>query len=496
MANQEQNLSENMEQLHKSNVLVVRLLWANSTIGFIGSILTNSNYVIYLNIGILVTFYTILSILLWKRKLEKQMPYLYIVIVLIFVTGNMVLQPSLMAYILLYVLIALSTIYQNFRIVLVTSISCFAFLLVELFFFPEVFLGLEAQVPSFVILMLFISLILCWQARIGQNLRKAATRNHQDTLESQTRNKALLDQLRQSVDVLQTFNQKLHHNVMVTGETSKEAVIALSEVSKGISTQAASISDINESIKFIDYTIQQSSETNGYIGDLVDSTSQATTESNQKIQILSQEMEKINAIIGTTVELMNELNRQNEQISNIVSTIAEISRQTNLLALNAAIESARAGEHGKGFAVVAAEVKKLAENTQTSAGEVETILSEIQLKTRQVTEQIESGQMAMANGLLVTENAEETFQIIYENMNQIVERVNTSRGMSESLKKISTQIAEQIETVSSITQQSTASAEQITTNIHDQNNRVQTIVESFKELENLIQQMHKVSMSS
>jgi len=148
----------------------------------------------------------------------------------------------------------------------------------------------------------------------------------------------------------------------VVGHMGQQLVDDSSQLARRTQSQAASLEQATANVREAAETVTRNGE--------------AVQDVSRVSEVLHRETEQASSYMERTVQGMGTLEATSQRMNEIIGVIDSIAFQTNILALNAAVEAARAGEAGRGFAVVAAEVRSLAQRTQSAAGEVRALIAD------------------------------------------------------------------------------------------------------------------------
>lgn len=228
-----------------------------------------------------------------------------------------------------------------------------------------------------------------------------------------------------SAEELAATSEQLVQSSSVLSSRTDESMINLSELSEWESVVADNVDKVETTSKNL---LDKSIENEKLLNDLhtingeVSESMKITTDIAQKLSAAVQE-------IGVTLNL-----------------ISDISSSTNLLALNASIEAARAGDAGKGFAVVATEVGNLANSTQESLKEVESVIERVQQNVTEITMQVEEN-----SSKLGTQN--EYFANVFHSMKEMTELLNDSVNAINTMGEVQGKQSDVIKKTVSINQE-------------------------------------------
>ncbi len=301
--------------------------------------------------------------------------------------------------------------------------------------------------------------------------------------------KTVIKDISTNANALLNAGTELKSVADTTNGTMEQVRSAVNMIVDNSNEQAKNSQNTSEHMKIMGENI---TETSGEV-ELLDANAASMQQSSEKA---SETLEKLRTINGDVERIINDVKEQTirtnnsvQKIQDATSIISSIADETNLLSLNASIEAARAGESGRGFAVVAGEIKKLAEQSNTSSQEIEDTakaLMEDSTKAVELMKQMQDIIMSQS------ESMKETHEVVENVLSEIESSMKSIELIKASTQKLEisrNQVVSAVDELSEIAQnnvEGTKKTHQETEEVADSFHHVSESAEQLREIAGLL----------
>ncbi|WP_152208685.1 HAMP domain-containing methyl-accepting chemotaxis protein [Marinobacter changyiensis] len=243
--------------------------------------------------------------------------------------------------------------------------------------------------------------------------------------------------------------------------SSEELSTVTDQTSKGVAEQQSQTDQVATAMNEMVATVNDVAKSAEAAFEAANQASEKSSNGEKAVRETLDLVADLNKQSANVMEQLNGLQTQTNNIATVLDVIKSVADQTNLLALNAAIEAARAGEHGRGFSVVADEVRSLAQRTQSSAAEIETLISNLVNSAETSVASMETGNKLAEQTLERARLAGTVIQEMAQGVEEIRQYNSQIATAAEEQSSVAEEINQNITLIRDVGDQSAASTEQV-----------------------------------
>lgn len=270
-----------------------------------------------------------------------------------------------------------------------------------------------------------------------------------------------------------------------TDITVNEVSHAMDEIAKQAMTQAKQTQTASDNISMIDTQMNSITEAVEALTKTAQTMSKAEKQSTQILHQLSESNDQTMNSVDKIAKQTDITNQAAQEIQKAVGLIQAIAEETDLLSLNASIEAARAGASGRGFSVVAEEIRKLADQSRSSANEIEFIIQKLLHESNTTVEVMKEVKSSIDTQQAYLHQTEVNFASITEGINISSDNVMSIRVKVDDLNESKNAIANVIRLLASISHENAAVTEQTSSSAQELDITVNNLAQSSQALKDI-----------
>ncbi len=304
--------------------------------------------------------------------------------------------------------------------------------------------------------------------------------------------RTVITNLQSASERVSSSSEELIASADQTTAGTKQVTEVIQEVAAGAEQQTIKIEANNAALEEVLQGVLRITTSSQSVSNLAQDTIYEAEIGGKYVKNSLEQMKFIHASVTESNKVIQSLSNRSQEIGKILDAISDIANQTNLLALNAAIEAARAGEHGKGFAVVADEVRKLAEQSHKSAGQISVLISSIQLDTDKSVEVMNEVSENAEQGLIISTETSEKFDLIMNRMNMMTPQIEEVSAVVQQISAAVQEVSASANELVVIAKESSATSEEVAATTEEQLASMEEITVAAKSLTVMAEELQTI----